>query len=97
MDGPNSAYNFHFKTYQSHIYSIQKDDIYAAIRALEIGHENTRELLASHEREFGRTTKKNQMWAEQLEQDLTCIQSAIKALKENPKEQVDFPPLSPSV
>lgn len=75
---------FHICVAQEYIpekVTILKDHIYFAIPALEIGIENTEELLSDHEQRFGRTTRKNRMTAERLEREITQMKLALKNLQ----------------
>ncbi len=68
---------------------IQIDDIYAAISGLNIGIELGKESLAAHIREFGKISRKDRMYADQLEQDLICMKGAVKRLQKRVEENVD--------
>ena len=56
-------------TYQPEIWTVKKDDIYAAITAIESGICYAQECLATHDLSLGRTTRKNkEIPATKLEQ-----------------------------
>ncbi len=67
--------------YQPELWTVQKDDIYAAIHALDAGLEHTRSLLGDHDVALGRTTRKNKMWAEQLERDVENMERTLTRLR----------------
>lgn len=67
--------------YQPEILSIKKDLIYKLIPCLEAGLENTQCALSEHDSSLGRTTTKNRMWAEILEQEIQSMKDCIKQLK----------------
>lgn len=48
--------------------------------ALENGLENTREALATHDSNLGRTTYKNKWWAEELERQKEQMEAVLKDL-----------------
>jgi len=61
--------------------TILKDHVYFAMQALEVGIENTEELLFDHEQRLGRTTRSNRLAAERLENELSNMKSALDGLK----------------
>ena len=63
-------------------WSMSLSSINAAKAAIEVGIENTTELLIDWETRFGRTTRSNRMTAERLELDITQMQSALARLDE---------------
>jgi len=67
--------------YQPEMWTVRKDNIYAVIYALEAGLANTQDALTRHESELGRTTRKNEMWAKQLERDIDAIRLSIARLR----------------
>ena len=67
--------------YQPEIWSIKKDLIYKIIPCLQAGLENTQSTLAEHDAALGRTTTKNKMWAETLEQEIRDMRDCIEQLK----------------
>ncbi|NCA94154.1 MAG: hypothetical protein EOM84_03135 [Sphingobacteriia bacterium] len=69
------------KEYQPEMWTIAKDHIYAAISAIQIGLENTEELLVDHEEKVGRTTRKNRLEAERLEKELDQMKSTLIGLQ----------------
>lgn len=71
--------------YQSELWTVRKDDIYAAISALHSGLACARECLTTHDDNPGRTTYKNRTWAEALERDIRKMESALSALRRLPK------------
>lgn len=62
--------------------TILKDHVYFAIPALEVGLENTRELLVDHDERYGRSTRKNRLIAERLENEVSQIEDALNNLKD---------------
>ena len=67
--------------YIPEIWSIKKDLVYKAISCLQGGLENTQSALVEHDVALGRTTTKNRMWAETLEQEIRDMKDCIKQLK----------------
>ena len=68
-------------TYQPEMWNVRKDYIYMAIAALDAGLEHTRETLTVHDRDVGRTTKKNLSWARILEADIRQMEECLNALR----------------
>lgn len=83
----NAAANVHSSvllgplTYQPEIWRVEKDTIYAAIPAVEAGLEYARECLSTHETSLGRTTLKNKMWAETMENDIRHMERTLEMLR----------------
>ena len=73
-------------TYQPEIWSVKKDDIYAAITAIESGICYAQECLATHDQSLGRTTRKNKSSAERMESDLRQMSLAHAALRLLPND-----------
>lgn len=73
--------------FQPHKITILQDDIYAAISGLNIGIELGKESLAEHLREFGRISRKDRMYADQLEQDIICMEGTAKRLQKYVEEK----------
>lgn len=48
--------------------------------ALEAGLEHARTALIEHDRALGRTTRKNELWAEVLERDVTHLEESLNLL-----------------
>ena len=71
---------FGLETYLPEVWSIKKDLVYKTISCLQSGLENTQSALAEHDFSFGRTTTKNRMWAETLEQEIRDTKDCIKQL-----------------
>lgn len=67
--------------YVPEIWSVEKGTIYAAINALENAMGDTIELLAEHDRALGRTTRKNEHWAEMLERQIEHARETLAKLK----------------
>jgi len=67
--------------YIPEIWSIKKDLIIKTIAALELGLENTQEVLYDHDARLGRDMNKNKRWAEILEGEIRDIKDCIKELK----------------
>lgn len=62
-------------------WEMDKSAIYNARTAIEVGIENTEELLLDHEVNYGRTTRGNRMTAERLEAEIRQMKSARLGLK----------------
>jgi hypothetical protein len=67
--------------YLPEIWKIKKDLVYKLITTLQAGLENTQSALVEHDTALGRTTTKNRMWAETLEQEIRDMKDCIKELK----------------
>ena len=67
--------------YQPEIWQVEKDVIYAAIPAVDAGLEYAKELLATHDRDLGRTTLKNKTWAETIEADIRHMTRTLEMLR----------------
>lgn len=65
------------------ILKAKKDDIYTIIYALNAGIEYSKELLAEHDKNLGRTIHKNKVWAEIIEKDITLMRESLEKLKNN--------------
>ena len=78
-------------TYQPEIWSVKKDDIYAAITAIESGICYAQECLATQDQSLGRTTRKNKSSAERMESDLRQMSLAHAALRLLPNAGADAP------
>lgn len=61
-------------------YTIPQPVVIRTRRALEAGLDWTREALAIHDREFGRTTRRNVSTAEILESDIRLMEQALSEL-----------------
>lgn len=61
--------------------AIETAHVAEAVAAIEAGPEYTRSLLQEHDRSLGRTTRKNQAWAETMEADLLKMESAAVNLR----------------
>lgn len=70
-----------FQEYQPELWTVRKDDIYAAIHAVQNGLEYARECLTTHEANLGRTTLKNKLWAERMEQDIRHMERLLANLR----------------
>ena len=60
--------------------AITLEDIAKIKSALQIGRENSEDLLARHEGSLGRTTRSNRLTAEAMEVDVELIREAIAIL-----------------
>jgi hypothetical protein len=67
--------------YIPEVWSVQKDVIYAATHAVESGLEYVRECLDAHDAALGRTTRKNKVWAETMENDIRHMERTLAMLK----------------
>jgi hypothetical protein len=67
--------------YQPEIWAVKKDDIYAARSALTDGIAYTKELLANHDRDLGRTHRSNKIAAEHMERAIKDMQCALIGLR----------------
>jgi len=70
-----------FQGYQPELWTVKKDDIYAAIHAVQNGLEYARECLTTHESNLGRTTLKNKLWAETMEDDIRHMERLLANLR----------------
>lgn len=71
------------KQYQREMWTVPKDDIYAAIRAIGSGLDYARECLSTHDTNLGRTTHKNKRYAEMIEFDIRQMETTLEVLKEH--------------
>lgn len=67
--------------YQPELWTVKKDDIYAAIHAVQNGLDYARECLITHNSNLGRTTLKNRTWAERMEEDIRRMEGTLTALR----------------
>ena len=68
--------------YEPETISIPKLEVENIIDALKAGLEHTESVLIEHDNNLGRTTRKNELWAKQLEKDIEFIKSSLTFLKE---------------
>lgn len=61
-------------------YTVPQSTVIRTRRALEAGLDGAREALAVHDRDLGRTTRRNQVFAEVLESDIRLIEQALSEL-----------------
>lgn len=69
------------QTYQPETIAIPILELQNIVDALEAGLEHTQTVLAEHDASLGRTTRKNQSWAETLEKDIVLLRTRITFLK----------------
>lgn len=69
------------QTYQPETIAIPTLEAENIVDALEAGLEHTQTVLVEHDVSLGRTTRKNQSWAEQLEKDIEFLKERVKLLK----------------
>lgn len=69
------------QTYQPETIAIPTLELQNIVDALEAGLEHTQTVLAEHDASLGRTTRKNQSWAEHLEKDIEFLEARISMLK----------------
>ena len=67
--------------YEPLMIQIPEQDLRNILDCLESGLESTQELLIQHDRNLGRTTKKNKMFAEMMESEIERTKTVIKQLK----------------
>lgn len=67
--------------YQPETIAIPTLEVQNIVDALEAGLEHTQTVLAEHDVSLGRTTRKNQSWAEHLEKDIEFLKARILILK----------------
>lgn len=93
-------------TYRPEMWTVAKDDIYHALDALKAGLDHARENLTRHDSELGRTTRKNEMWAKQIERDIKGMELVIDRLRRysaltmpapTTELPLDAPPATPRV
>jgi hypothetical protein len=70
--------NEFLQTYQPEKWIVEKDTIEALLLAAQNGLAYARECLAEHDTNLGRTTKKNQSWAETIERDIRQAELALE-------------------
>lgn len=80
-DSPDPKIVLGPQEYVPEIWSIKKDLVYKTISCLQSGLENTQSALIEHDVALGRTTTKNRMWAETLEQEIKDTKECIRQLK----------------
>lgn len=68
-------------TYQPTCIALEEHIIHNAIIGLESGLEYAEMALLDHDKNLGRTTRKNTMWAEQMEIDILRLKSTINQIK----------------
>lgn len=68
--------------YQSEAWNVRKDTVYAAISAVGTGIEYARVRLKAHDRDIGRTTQRDLMYAETMERHIQQMEAALKELRE---------------
>ena len=66
------------QTYIPEMIVVEKDIVYALVSAAENMIEYANECLAKHDKELGRTTKKNKTWASAMEFDIENAQKALE-------------------
>ena len=71
-----------YQNYQPKTKILLKDYIYSITDCIENGLEYARECAAVHETNLGRTTLKNRLWAERMEDDIRKMEQLLKELKE---------------
>ena len=62
---------------------VDKELIYSLRLGVENGLEYAKMCLSGHDRDFGRTIKKNRIWAETIERDIEQMQNTLTILGEN--------------
>ena len=67
--------------YIPEMWTIKKDYICAAIDSIKAGIEYAEIVLTDHERLNGRATRKNRVWAEQMERDIKNMTQALEQLQ----------------
>lgn len=73
---------------------MKTETLQAAREALQIGIENTDELLTRHDCDYGRTTRKNRIEAERLESDIEKMRAAVSSLKKPDGSFHEWPELT---
>lgn len=68
------------QTYQPETIAIPTLEVENIVDALEAGLEHTQTVLSEHDVSLGRTTRKNQSWAETLEKDIALLRTRITFL-----------------
>lgn len=68
-------------TYEPETWTVRKDDVYAAIEALQNGIEYASECLRVHDINLGRTTLRNRTWADRIEADKRGMCSVLADLR----------------
>ena len=67
--------------YQPEMITLRRDYIDSAILRIEDGLEYARECSTTHEIDLGRTTLKNRLWAERMEDDIRKMEELLVVLK----------------
>ena len=65
------------------VYEIPKETIILARSVIESGIEYLNMTRFEHERNLGRTTRKNRAWAERMEADLAEMRSEVERMRRN--------------
>lgn len=68
---------------QPETWTMLRSTLERAIAMLQIGRENTQELLILHDTNLGRTTRSNRRTAEMLENEITAMSEAIESLNQS--------------
>ena len=76
-----------FEIYRPELWVVNKDSIYAAIYALELGLEYSQALLIDRDSQLGRTHPCNRSAAVQMELHIGAMKKALKMLKAEPLER----------
>lgn len=69
--------------------TIELDDFIIMRRLIEEGQDYAKSALSDHDVALGRTTRKNKMWAEQMENDIGRMQGMLE------KMETIFPKINP--
>lgn len=69
-----------FKGYEPEILTVRKDYVYYAITDIKNGIEYAQICLDEHDRNLGRTNKKNKAWAETIEHDIQHMKATLNTL-----------------
>lgn len=67
--------------YIPELWTVEKDVICAAIYAVEIGLENTQDILIENDINLGRTTRKNRQNANRLEREIEQMKATLEKLR----------------
>lgn len=80
-----------FKGIEPTYISVDQEILIRALRAAEDAKEWATELLAVHDRDLGRTTVKNRLWANHLEKSIDLANRSINELKDSLGYCREFP------
>ena len=66
--------------YIPELWTVKKDDFYACVAAINNGLEYARECRTAHDDNLGRTTLKNKIWGERMDEDIRKMEQLLSNL-----------------